>query len=352
MRWYQTDSDWPTDPRIEDIVARVEADPGAEAPKRGWVRITVHGVLSDLWALTAQQKDARAPGYCEKREGQPISVAAMARFCAVPAGFIGVVLGAAAAEGHIDAGHWGQGLVFFPGMARRADTYTQRKLHRQRTLAEDSAKDVRTVAEQLPNIPVDVKVNGKRSRSAKTTKKDQDQDLLPNAGPDQVDAVVALWNTCMVAPIPKVDPKHLSRDRRRAIEAALVERANLADWRAVLVWLNGQWWAKRPGFLADGRKNPAYTGNHATWVATLDWLLRPGKLQKLWEDMTAERAAPAAGAEKPRKYAGLSYATTTPNPSNGRRDDGPGPADRADPPGDGGGAAVGAPDGRRPVPAV
>lgn len=301
MKWFQLDSDTPEDSRIEGIVRRVKADPGPDFPKRGWVRNAVHGALLDVWCYTASQDGARLPGYCERKPGQPIHVDTLARYADVPESFLGKVLDAAAAEGHIDPAAWVEGLIVFPAMRKRADIYTQRKLARMEAGdgaqgADTSVKGVRTRRRKKADIPVDVPSN-------------RSSDLLEKeGGPDQVAAVVGIWNTVTNPPIPRVDISRMSDSRRRAILRVLKLHPDLGDWRALARWLDAQAWAKRPGFLRNGQRNPSYTGSHGTWVATIDWFLKPGKFQELNERRLAgnvQSGAGKGGESTGGKYGGL-----------------------------------------------
>ena len=342
MRWFQVDTDTSNDDRIRAIVRRVKAErfPGLAA---AWVRVAVHGFLLDLWCLTASQAGAREPGFCEIKPGRPYSVESIAEQCHVTAAFAAVVLAAAAAEGHIDQTQWAAGLVYFPGMAKRADEYTKKKLARvnQPTasgqLSVESPAPGPTVSRHKRKNTVNVNVSVPQDRSTDQLLR-EDQDL----GPSQIDQVVMLWNTHTTAPIPKVDPKRLSHDRQAAIQQALKVRANLDDWRRVIVWLDGKFWAKRPG------RNPEYKRHHPNWVATFDWFLKPGKLQKLFEQMTAEASTPhtaaaATGGDRSKakggKYAELRHGQPE-KPSGGSGEGGPGSPGGENPPaasqGDGG----------------
>lgn len=309
MKWFQTDSDWPDDDRIERIVAGVEAAPGEAGPKKGWIRVSVRGVLATLWALAAQQDKAREPGYLEQRPGQPIGTARMARYCDVPEPFVVQVLTVAAAEGHILHAEWTTDrLVVFPGLKKRADIYTQRKLLRQ---GQNSGQiPVRTPVRDQADIPVDVKGN-----QVVSNKTQEDSGLFQEPdGPDQVAAVVEVWNTHTTAPIPKVDLKRLSADRRRKILAALKVEPNLDEWKALVGWVD-RTLPKRPGFLVDGRRNPGYQGSHPDWTANIDWLIRPGMFQRQREEMQARGGGYAGTAPKYAQPAGkyaqaLNHGTT------------------------------------------
>jgi|WetSurMetagenome_2_1015567.scaffolds.fasta_scaffold138163_2 uncharacterized protein YdaU (DUF1376 family) len=96
-------------------------------------------------------------------------------------------------------------------------------------------------------------------------------DLLSDSGPDQVDALVTLWNTER-RPGPKVTMP-MPAKRRQHLAAAMRESPNLDVWRQVIRWLNDQAFANAPG---AGHQFP-------DWRATLDWLAKPGKLAEYQE---------------------------------------------------------------------
>lgn len=81
----------------------------------------------------------------------------------------------------------------------------------------------------------------------------------------QVDALITEWNT-LRRPGPRVMVS-VPDKRRDDYGRALRAMPNLADWRIVIGWLNGERWANAPG-----------TGDHPSWRASLDWLTKPGKL--------------------------------------------------------------------------
>jgi hypothetical protein len=88
----------------------------------------------------------------------------------------------------------------------------------------------------------------------------------PRPTPDDLQAV---WNATR-SPGPKVED--LTPDRRKRYSKALETKPNLHEWELVIRWINAQPWANAPG-----------TGEHANWRATLDWLVKPGKLGEYLE---------------------------------------------------------------------
>jgi hypothetical protein len=91
-------------------------------------------------------------------------------------------------------------------------------------------------------------------------------------------ALVERWNRERV-PGPKVE--HVSLVRTKALQRALDEHPDLDIWSTAIAWLNGQPWANAPG-----------SGAAPTWRATLDWLTKPGQLEKILEQAEADRTAP------------------------------------------------------------
>lgn len=74
-------------------------------------------------------------------------------------------------------------------------------------------------------------------------------------------ALVDLWNQSVTAPIPQVTK--LTAGRISKYNARLKAFPDLALWRSVISWVNGQDWCRASG-----------TGDHPNWTATLDWLCK------------------------------------------------------------------------------
>lgn len=89
-------------------------------------------------------------------------------------------------------------------------------------------------------------------------------------GPDQIDALIALWNAER-RPGPKVHIV-MPHGKRRTIAKALKVAANLDDWRTVIAWINTQPWMNGQG-----------SGDLATWRADFGFLIKPGKLHEYLE---------------------------------------------------------------------
>lgn len=106
-------------------------------------------------------------------------------------------------------------------------------------------------------------------------------DLLADAGETGPDALVRVWNDTRI-PGPAVGK--LSPQRRAAFGRALKATPDLTEWRAVIVWLNGQRWCNGQG-----------GGDHPNWRATLDWLAKPGKLAEYLDKARGDRPASPDG---------------------------------------------------------
>lgn len=102
--------------------------------------------------------------------------------------------------------------------------------------------------------------------------------------PDQVDAVVKIWNTER-KPGPRV--QRMTPQRRAGILKALKLVPDLNVWRDVVRFINGQRWC-----------NAAGTGEHPNWRMDFDHLLKPGKLLAAIERMKCE---PTAGSRDARR---------------------------------------------------
>lgn len=110
------------------------------------------------------------------------------------------------------------------------------------------------------------------------------QNLTVSSQPPAAQELVDLWNQLVTAPIPKVTK--ITTDRRARLNARLKEVPNLALWRTVITWLNGQDWCRASG-----------KGDHPNWTATLDWLCKSaGHLQRYIENSQA-----AIASAKPRE---------------------------------------------------
>ncbi len=305
MKWFQVDATTDEDPRLDEIVAILEAKTQPDHPPVEWLRPVVHGVLLDTWCFTARQDKAR-PGYAEYSDQRPIPVAVIAGRVRVSSRFFEQCMDAAAEAGHISKAAWTeQRLVVFPAMVKRADTYTKR-------LVANS---------EQPSKPVNPKGKAKRSKSVRSSTANVRTEFDGGATPvsvvvdvpvsdllgtdpandvNQVDALVKLWNE-QRKPGPRVMAT-LTAAKRKHYGLALKAMPNLADWRTVISWVNGQKWMNAP-----------CTGDHPNWRADLDWLTKSGQLGKYLErarldssrmgDLVGRDAARGRTGFEPGKYA-------------------------------------------------
>jgi len=177
---------------------------------------------------------------------------------------------------HIDPETWAaRRIVVLPAMQRRADTYARSKGRGKAGLDRADAGD--DSPEQTP------------TSQDKTSQENTAQLLFADAGPKRgttVEQLVEAWNRLRTKG-PKVE--RITKPRRGQYARALVDHPNLQDWERAITWLDSEAWANAPG-----------TGQHATWRADLDYLARPGKLQKALERISS---APVQAAAKPGRIA-------------------------------------------------
>lgn len=222
------------------------------------------------------------PGLAVKANGDPLDLAEMADECLLTPQALTALLDTLAARKLIDPERWRAGIVFLPGMLKRADTYAKRK---GRTV--EGSNDVRTPSNKSPlqdNTKQDNTEDQEHGAIAP-----QPPDLLADAGEDQILALVRIWNETR-APGPKVS--QLTDSRRRAYAKALKAHPDLGNWRLVITWLNRQKWANASG-----------DGAHGNWRATLDWLAKPGKLAEKLDQAKADRATVRADGTEGRNAA-------------------------------------------------
>jgi hypothetical protein len=271
MKWFQVDSDSPADPKIKAVIRKGLAEGGS----RRAAELVGHVFL--LWCYVANHGEAQ-PGLGVKADGEPLSLAEMTDECLFEnVDDLRCLLDFLAVKGHIDHTRWvDHGIVFLPGMLKRADTYAKRK-----------GRGV-----QFGNLRTKHPVSPLQDKTVQNTE-DQTHvspaDLLADAGEDQVDALVRVWNTDRL-PGPKVSV--LTDSRRRVFARALKATPDLNDWRLVILWLNRQPWCNAKG-----------GDEHANWRATLDWLAKPGKLAEKLDLAKADRATVRADGTTGRNAA-------------------------------------------------
>jgi hypothetical protein len=282
VRWFQVDSDAPDDPKIKALIRRGLTDGGGPA---GAAQAVGHLFL--LWCYVANH-GAGLPGWGVKDDGSPLPLGEMADECLLDEPALRSFLDFLADKEHIDTAQWTQHqTVVLPGMTRRADAYARSKGRGKSTPerpgGDDAGEAGRKVAHDGPDSPL-------HTTPHQTI---PNPDLLQGVGPGQAEGVVQLWNDTR-RPGPKV--AKLTDDLRRKILRTLATVANLDDWKRVIEYLNGQAWANASG-----------TGEHASYRANLQLLLRPGKLTELLDRANAPAGRPAVGrtAVIPGKFAGL-----------------------------------------------
>jgi hypothetical protein len=179
------------------------------------------------------------------------------------------VMDAAAAAGHIDPESWAVKLIRFPAMERRADTYRKRVLKREADKVNKGRKK-RSSSKSDTVVPKNVRTHDEHNaQSVSVVVAVPVPDLLGMEAP-QMGAAVKVWNDTRT-PGPKI-VGGLNVERQRAIKAALKEHPNLADWKTVIAWMNGERWMNAPG-----------DGTNPTWRADIDHLTKPGNLAKYLE---------------------------------------------------------------------
>lgn len=280
MKWYQVDSDTPNDPKVKRLLDQARGDEAA----------TLVGHLFLLWCFVANHGHGE-PGHGITADGTPLDLGDMAYECRFQdEGNLRVFLGKLAGLKLIDPDRWRDGIVFLPAMKKRADTYARSKGRGSpgggnRANAGGSGG---TTTRNTPEPPL--QDNTKQDTEDPNLRGSADPpDLLANAGETGPDALVRVWNDTR-KPGPAVGK--LSPQRRAAFGRALKATPDLAEWRAVIVWLNGQRWCNGQG-----------GGDHPNWRATLDWLAKPGKLTEYLDKAKGDKPAVLADGTTGRNAA-------------------------------------------------
>lgn len=270
------DSDTPNDPKIKAILDAAKIAGGRAAAAQTF------GHIALLWCYIANHGEG-VPGDGVTLTGTPLSPREMANECLFETqADLATFLDTLAREGLIEPARWQAAqIVFLPGMLKRADTYAKRKGR--------PADPCSNMFEHKPrkgpiqdNTIQDTKDQPRRGPTGPSP-----ADLL--SGPGQVEALVTLWNETRTHG-PAV--RDITTQRRSAILRALRDRPNLADWGAVIRWIDGQGWCNAPG-----------TGDHPNWRATLDFIIKPGKLAQYLERAAADRPRLAADGSEGRNAA-------------------------------------------------
>lgn len=281
MKWFQLDSDTPNDPKVKAIIRR-----GLPTPVPGQAAA---GALLLLWCYIANHGSG-SPGHGVNGSGEPLPLDEMADEClfgSVPE--LVAFLDFLAEKRHIEPETWHeQRIVLLPAMQQRADAYARSK-GRDKAGPEQTGRG--KAGGKLPVEPPTSQTDTVQLEPEK------EQELFPGPTPAEL---VAEWNKLRTKG-PKVD--RITQQRKGQYSKALREHPNLDEWRKVITWLDGESWANAPG-----------TGQYPSWRADLDYLTRPGKMQKALERAAA---APIQGGSKGRvtapkgKYAHVNQAPDT-----------------------------------------
>lgn len=271
MKWFQVDSDTPNDPKIKRLLDRsAQADGGPSGAAEAMGRLFL------LWCFIANHGQGD-PGMAVKADGSPLDWADMAYECRFRDELqLKAFLAEVAMLKLIDPAQWLLGIVFLPAMRKRADDYAKRKGRGSDPGRGDSGP-VGEPGGKRGTAGQDRPIQDTTTQDTTTQKGSGSADLLADAGEDNADALVRIWNTER-KPGPSV--RDVTPQRRERYRRALKAKPDLSDWRTVIVWLNGQPWCNAKG-----------GGDHPTWRATLDWLAKPGKLAEYLDKVATERPA-------------------------------------------------------------
>lgn len=279
MKWFQVDSDTPDDPKIKAVIRRGLAGAPwvSDRPNGGQAAA---GALLLLWCYVANHGGGD-PGIGVGSDGQPLPLGEMAdELLFDTQADLERFLDFLAEKRAIDPAAWSDSrMVVLPAMAKRADAYAKSKGRGKPTPPPEPPA-------APPKQPRRAKPGEKSPGSAPTvptsptvpTGQDTEGQLALTpaepAGPTP-DDLVALWNRVRTKG-PKVTK--IDAERRRTFTRALKETPDLKTWEAAIGWVETQPWCNAQG-----------TGEHANWRLDLDYLVKPGKLQRAMERMDGDR---------------------------------------------------------------
>ncbi len=312
MKWYQVDSDAPNDPKVRGLLRTG----GQQAA----------GGLFLLWCFIANHGKGD-PGLGVRTGGGALDLGEMADECYFASSAeLRAFLDRLAERNLIHAEVWRQReIVFLPAMWNRLAAYYRSKARKMAYASVDDLVAAVLVGggpelpkadgpgliqpKPKPDGPIQPKPDhggrilpmpgGFGPTSQDSTEHDStggskalplarpdDADfmaanLLADAGADQVDALVKVWNEER-KPGPAV--REVTAGRRRAAIVALKANPNLDDWRRVIRYINGQKWCNAQG-----------GGDHPNWRLDLDYLLKPGKFTKSMEAAAMARPESPGG---------------------------------------------------------
>lgn len=125
MRWFQMDTDTPNDPRMRAVL-RTMGNDGFGGLVRLWCHIANHG--------------GKKPGQAVDSHGRPMSREELMDASGLTGDQLDQLIVICVESGHFDKRSWEQKQVIaLPAMARRADTYTKRRV---RTSSAHASKKV------------------------------------------------------------------------------------------------------------------------------------------------------------------------------------------------------------------
>lgn len=127
MKWFQVDADTPNDPKVRAIVRELGAA-GMGGLFFIWCHIADHGIRKPGWSLDSLGRPMPLTELVDASRLNESEFSKLALICT-------------------SSGHWlkkpwdTRQVIAIPAMARRADTYTKRRV---RTHVEDDSNEVRT----------------------------------------------------------------------------------------------------------------------------------------------------------------------------------------------------------------
>jgi hypothetical protein len=138
MRWFQVDSDAPNDPKIRAVLERF-GNAGFGALVRLWCFIANHG---------------KRPGQSVETNGSKIPKAFLVEATGLSESEFDLLLSELLRNKHIAEVKWKKrGIVEFPAMRRRADTYTKRVFEHSSNNVRVQYKTVHTSTKKPPKSP-------------------------------------------------------------------------------------------------------------------------------------------------------------------------------------------------------
>lgn len=235
-----------------------------------------------LWCYVANHGKGE-PGLGLRADGTALSMAEMASECLFDSEDALVdLLDYMAGLGHVHQAIWQQKrIVFLPAMWERVSAYYRgkaRKMNYQTAQEVVAAVLDGTIRDHLGHAGAGKALPTKPTNqpNKQDPQREGGPDLFSDTGPDQVEAVVQLWNT------ERRPGPHIAKAGSRAagIRKVLKDYPNLEDWRTVIRYINRQQWCNAPG-----------TGTHPTFRMGMDTLVRPGQFQKLLEQAATDKGA-------------------------------------------------------------